>query len=172
MGNLTTMLEGPAQAWIAAMLNSAWQGVVVAVCVALVLGRWPRSNATTRFAVWGATLGVVALLPFFNLGAPRLASSEAWGDLAKILLQAGEIVVEPEPAVEAATGRPAGAGVVELMHSGRLSLPWPEGGWAVLTLAAWLVAGLRLLVRLGAGCLGTVALRRGTSIVSICWRRA
>ncbi len=162
MGNLTTMLEGVAQAWMAAMLSSAWQGVVITVFVALVLGQWRRSNAATRFTVWGATLGVMALLPLLNLGAPRLIPAEAWGELAKLLAQAGAVLVESGPAAEAATGRQVGAAAAELINSGAPSVPGLQGGWAILALVVWLVACLRLLFGLGTGYLRTVALCRGS----------
>ena len=48
---------------VAAVLNSLWLAVVVALIVRFVLRFAPRVNAATRHVIWWSVLAVVALMP-------------------------------------------------------------------------------------------------------------
>jgi uncharacterized protein (TIGR03435 family) len=48
---------------VTAVLNSLWQAALLAALVWLALRLARRVNATTRFAIWWATLGMVVILP-------------------------------------------------------------------------------------------------------------
>src|SRR5437870_5606338 len=56
---------------LVAVLNSLWQGAIVAALVWLALRFSPRINAATRYVIWWAVLGVVLVLP----SAPWMLSS-------------------------------------------------------------------------------------------------
>src|SRR5678809_685891 len=45
-----------------ATLNGVYQGIILSVIVAAILGLWVRTNAATRHAIWFATLMLVVLI--------------------------------------------------------------------------------------------------------------
>ena len=62
--------------WIAAaalgpLLNGIVIGVALAAAVWLLFHLLPRTNATTRYAVWSATLVAIAFLPVLMAAAPE-----------------------------------------------------------------------------------------------------
>ena len=66
----------PALAIVAYIVHSLWQGALIAALAALVMRLFPRSNATTRYAVWYIALLAVVVIPAFTVAmmtsAPRL----------------------------------------------------------------------------------------------------
>ena len=50
-------------AFLEAILNGWWQGIVLTLLVWLVLRDLPRFSAVTRLAIWHVTLLIVLLLP-------------------------------------------------------------------------------------------------------------
>jgi beta-lactamase regulating signal transducer with metallopeptidase domain len=55
-----------AQIFADRMLNSVWEGIVLALFGAALLHALSRQNASTRFAVWFSTLVAIAALPLFG----------------------------------------------------------------------------------------------------------
>lgn len=49
------------------VLNSIWQGAVLAFLIYLLLRLFKRANATTKYSVWLVTLLVIICLPFLNM---------------------------------------------------------------------------------------------------------
>jgi uncharacterized protein (TIGR03435 family) len=73
MNTLSTLLM--------AMMNSLWQAALLAALVWLALRFAPRVSAATRFVIWWAALGVVAILP----AAPRMiATAREWSEPATL----------------------------------------------------------------------------------------
>jgi beta-lactamase regulating signal transducer with metallopeptidase domain len=70
-----------AQIFADRMLNSVWQGILLALFGAAVLHAFSRQNPSTRFAVSFSTLAAIAALPFFgstrNGGAGALTNATA-----------------------------------------------------------------------------------------------
>ena len=69
-----------------AIINSIWQGTLLAILIRLLLRLSGRSNAATRYSVWTATLLAVVCLPFLNALASR--SSRAAQNVAQTSAQA------------------------------------------------------------------------------------
>jgi hypothetical protein len=64
-----------------ALMNSLWQSALLAALVWLALRFARRVSAATRFAIWWAALGVVAILP----AAPRMiATAREWSEPATL----------------------------------------------------------------------------------------
>src|SRR5579872_6734012 len=55
-----------------ALLNSLWQGMLVAGIMWAILRIMPRLNASTRYVCWYFTLAAIALLPAWHLVGPLL----------------------------------------------------------------------------------------------------
>ena len=79
--NILQSIEGLSQFAAAAFVSSLWQGVLLAVAVALGLRFVPKMTAAVRFAVWIAVFVVILLLPFIQTWVSRshaeIASSGA-----------------------------------------------------------------------------------------------
>ena len=79
--NILQSIEGLSQSAAAAFVSSLWQGVLLAVAVALGLRFVPKMTAAVRFAVWSAVFVVILLLPFIQTWVsrshPGIASSGA-----------------------------------------------------------------------------------------------
>jgi Zn-dependent protease with chaperone function len=65
--NAVQSIEHLSQLAAAAFVSSLWQGILLAVAVALCLRLMPKLTATVRFAVWSAVFLVILLLPFVHL---------------------------------------------------------------------------------------------------------
>lgn len=59
------------------LLDSLWQGMLVATIMTAILKFIPNLNATTRYACWWITLVAIALLPLRAMQSPPNASSAA-----------------------------------------------------------------------------------------------
>jgi beta-lactamase regulating signal transducer with metallopeptidase domain len=79
--NILQAIEGLSQFAAAAFVSSLWQGVLLAVAVALGLRLVPKMTAAVRFAVWSAVFVVILLLPLIQAWVSRshtgIASSGA-----------------------------------------------------------------------------------------------
>lgn len=69
-------LSNFSQSAAATLITEAWQGMVVAICLAICLRLAPRTTAGHRFGIWAAGFLTVAGLPFLPLLA-RLAFGSA-----------------------------------------------------------------------------------------------
>jgi hypothetical protein len=70
-------LESAAQAVLPALLNSLWQGALLALVIWTGLKLLRRINAATAGLVWWAALAAVVTLPFLNGWRPEPAASGA-----------------------------------------------------------------------------------------------
>ncbi|HET9392755.1 MAG TPA: M56 family metallopeptidase [Candidatus Rubrimentiphilum sp.] len=55
-----------APALLMALFNGAWQGTVLCLGAFVLLARFRKLNAATRYAIWSGLLGIALLLPFAN----------------------------------------------------------------------------------------------------------
>ena len=72
---MNTDLEVLSSRWLAASLNGGYQGLLLTVGIWLALKFLPKTNASTRHAVWISALALVALLPVMHFTAGRGAFS-------------------------------------------------------------------------------------------------
>ncbi len=70
MSTLLNALEPASASLIVALLNTMWQGVALFAVVWLALHLVRIVNATTRYAIWLASLILILLLPLVKLGLP------------------------------------------------------------------------------------------------------
>jgi beta-lactamase regulating signal transducer with metallopeptidase domain len=77
MAILFELLDSVSRVAVEALLNSLWQGAVLAFLIWLLLKLFKQANATTRYGIWLATLLAVACLPFLNALASLRAPSTA-----------------------------------------------------------------------------------------------
>jgi beta-lactamase regulating signal transducer with metallopeptidase domain len=85
------ILNAIAQSSAERLVNSALEGIVLALLAWLVLGLFPRQNAGTRFSIWMAVLLSIAVLPLAEalarierpaaaaIGNPPLTIPASWG---------------------------------------------------------------------------------------------
>ncbi|MBO0860742.1 MAG: HEAT repeat domain-containing protein [Chloracidobacterium sp.] len=99
MGSLIENFDSPARLLLEALLNTLWQGTLIAVLVWLLLRFVDRLSATTRHAVWLVTLLSMGVLPLLavvtNRNEPATSPATPGGHEA------------PRPAVQTATPTPA-----------------------------------------------------------------
>lgn len=74
MGSMIESLDPLARLLLEAMLNTLWQGTMIAALVWLSLRFAKRASATTRHAVWLVTLLTIGALPFAAIAAKRNVS--------------------------------------------------------------------------------------------------
>lgn len=86
------------------VLNSLWQGVIIAALAWLLMRSLPRLNAATRYVIWWAVLMLVLLLPFVparrqtSQAAPVVVSSATGGSINPLLPDVqGPALVEVRP---------------------------------------------------------------------------
>ncbi|MGH9754781.1 MAG: M56 family metallopeptidase, partial [Blastocatellia bacterium] len=71
MSSLIENFDSLARLLLEAMLNTLWQGTLIAVLVWLLLRLFKRASATTRHAVWLVTLLTIGALPLLAVVANR-----------------------------------------------------------------------------------------------------
>jgi bla regulator protein blaR1 len=116
-----------------AVMNTLWQAALLAAIVWLALRVAPRMNAATRFALWWAALGVVAILP----AAPRLIAF-ARESFQPATIRSTRPLYAPVPIPSQVIDLAPAVTVVETRDS-----RWPFGA-----AAAWALIFLYRLVRL------------------------
>ena len=67
---LVDLIGAAARPAVEAVLNGLWQGTALTALVWCLLKLIPRTNATTRYAIWVGTLIAVIFLPLFASRAP------------------------------------------------------------------------------------------------------
>ena len=136
------MLTNTAIFALAVLLNSLWQAPLVALITALSLHFWPRTTASTRYAVWFIAFIAACVLPLATSSVvavtpERVTSASVHGSSAHVRLQHAQqprSTVSAVPAVPAArTYRPT------FSVDSRIALGIG---------AAWLAASLFFLLRL------------------------
>src|SRR5215510_1212380 len=95
MSSMIENFESTARLMLEALLNTLWQGMLIAVLVWLLLRLVGRLSATTRHAVWLVTLLTIGALPIIAIIANRNDSA------APIRRE------PPKPAAQSATPAPA-----------------------------------------------------------------
>src|SRR4051794_35444570 len=130
-----------------AVAQAVLYGLLLTVAVQIALRLLPPANASTRFAVWFATLGVVAILP-----AAMLVSSLDLRPREAVPLPAPkmEAVATAAPTVTLAAAHeefvPARRAVRKKSFQARIPL---EADFATFFLLVWAAGVLALLGRLG-----------------------
>src|SRR5262249_32787538 len=94
MSSMIENFDSLARVLLEALLNTLWQGTLIAVLVWLLLRLGARLSATTRHAVWLVTLVTIGALPILAIVANRNDSA------APIKQQ------PPTPALQSATPAP------------------------------------------------------------------
>src|SRR5262245_61580777 len=95
MSSMIENFDSTARLLLEALLNTLWQGMLIAVLVWLLLRLVNRLSATTRHAVWLVTLLTIGALPILAIVANR-------NDPATPIKPE-----PPKPAVQSATPAPA-----------------------------------------------------------------
>ena len=176
------LLDPAASMVVTALVNGLWQGLVLMGLVwglLRIVEARRQLNATTRYAVWAATLVGVLCLP---VGAAMMAASppetapvydtsvvvlpeatpapvvvlEAPADAAA---EAG-IATEPVEVSLASVDEAQSGGQAFLPASRHLVLPWSLGGWMPFVFGAWLLVALVLVARVARGCVYVRRLKR------------
>lgn len=78
MGEMSLLIDHfdmVARPLLQALLNSFWQGTIIAVMVWILLRIFNRASATTRHAVWSVSLLTIGMLPFFAIFSIRSSPS-------------------------------------------------------------------------------------------------
>ena len=174
--NTLDYLNGFATPMTAPLLNSIWQGTVLTVAVWLILRAAKRVNATTRHAIWWATLGIMALLTGLSIAAavPRRLPMAAKAPLPHASVPKESLSQNPKP-VTTARAQILESGQPQFERTAVEPLSFPlrpnqgtgafprlkiSGEWPVLFLAAWaMIAGV-LLVQVSASILHLSKLKR------------
>src|SRR5215813_2552037 len=99
MSSMIENFDSLARLLLEALLNTLWQGTLIAVLVWLLLRLVKRVSATTRHAVWLVTLLTIGTLPLLAVVAKR---NETTTDPATPLKRE-----PPRPAVRITTPTPA-----------------------------------------------------------------
>ena len=102
MGSIIETFDPLARLLLEAMLNTLWQGMLIAALVWLSLRFAKRASATTRHAVWLVTLLTIGALPFAAIVAKRNISpagssvQPARRETAAPAVQSASPIVTPE----------------------------------------------------------------------------
>jgi len=147
-------LEPAARITVATLFNSLWEAALLALAVAIILRVLPNLNATTRYAAWCVALVASLLLPLataipqisvqHSKASPALTSTQMPAQTAAKHRPSTAIA---NVAVAPANNLPAPAAPgFKLPERMRFSLPEYV---ALALFAAWALATLMLLVRLG-----------------------
>jgi beta-lactamase regulating signal transducer with metallopeptidase domain len=146
------------------LINSLWQGALLASLVWCALRLFPRTNATTRYAFWCVTLAAIFCLPLLaslrsvraaNTTAHNLTLSTAGG--AHEAGTTADALPRPAPPDSTLTNNVVGEGVVaDAQHTRAhgFSLTISLGHWALLC------AGLYLLTAFWMGSRVLASYRR------------
>jgi uncharacterized protein (TIGR03435 family) len=137
---------------LVALMNSLWQSALLAALVWLALRFAPRMSAATRFAIWWAALGVVAILP----AAPRMiAAAREWSEPAT--LRSTRPISLSRPQVRIMDAAPL------ITVEPRRMVTWP---WWIA--AAWALAFLYRLAQVLRSYLYLRGLKRRASFLDEC----
>ena len=156
-------LEPAARIVVATLFDSLWEAALLAAVVALVLRVLPNVNATTRYAAWCVALAASLLLPLATalpqiavqqqIPATHASAVHASAMHASVVHAPGASATgtHAAPAVRSqsvvpAAGAPQPAALLRLPQRVHFSLPQYV---ALAIFAAWCVAAVLLLVRLG-----------------------
>ncbi len=153
MANL--MLNDAARVALAVLVNSLWQGALIALVAWGVLRIFSRANAATRYAIWALALVAMIVIPIFtslpNVSVEAPAHHTAWMPPAASSLTHASTPVQAPATHHDSTRRtpfPFGLSVPQF------KIP------TVFALAVFVVWGLAALVVLGRLILAIVSLEK------------
>jgi beta-lactamase regulating signal transducer with metallopeptidase domain len=146
-------LDRLARPVLEALLNSLWQGLLIAALVWVLLRMMRTASATTRHAVWMTALLAISALPLISLASwtkSRNASepdrrSAARPPVARSLppagaFEAGPLNVEPSLAVAGNSPGPIGSPIIQPAEPGAGSLMLPQNPFGQLPPAVLRIA--------------------------------
>ena len=139
-------------AFLEAIVNGWWQGILLTLLVWLALRDTRRVNATTKVAIWQVTLLAVALLPVLQLLPPLLGQMAPMEVLTSAAAGPSSPALALPPYSPASTLRP----IMEL----------PESLTEVAAICALFLAALQLL-RLAIGYLVVRRLKRKSTRLDV-----
>jgi len=139
-------------------LNALWEGALLVVAVWAFVRLWPRLNASTRYAIWSATLAAIVIvpiattLPFLTFPAPASAttsSSPQTTAKAQRAVRAPRVTHALTTPVKAAAARAQSAvQPAALPPRFRVTFPLPL---VLGVFGVWFVLGSIALIRLAIG---------------------
>jgi uncharacterized protein YjbI with pentapeptide repeats/beta-lactamase regulating signal transducer with metallopeptidase domain len=154
MANL--MLNEAARVALAVLLNSLWQGALIALVAWGVLRIFSRANASTRYAIWALALAAMIVTPIFtslphvSVEAPPHHTAWMPPALTSVDTHASAPVQAPATHHDVVTSRPFPLN----LSVPQLKIP------SVFALAVFVVWGLAALVVLGRLILAIVSLEK------------
>ncbi|MGH7327509.1 MAG: M56 family metallopeptidase, partial [Polyangiaceae bacterium] len=142
-----SLLNDAARVGLAVIVNSLWQGVIIAFVAWAALRVFSRANAATRYATWSFALAAMIVIPVLT-SLPRVTVEQAAPAHVKLIVASPPV---PQlPAVRAA-GQPPAAQTPSTFHGlqapsvPRLRFTTPV---ALAIFGIWLLAALVVLGRL------------------------
>jgi uncharacterized protein YjbI with pentapeptide repeats/beta-lactamase regulating signal transducer with metallopeptidase domain len=153
----------------AIVLNALWEGVLLVAAVWLFVRSWPKLNASTRYAIWSATLAAVVIvpiattLPFFTFAAAKqpvtsTSSSPETSAKAQRVVRAPMVTHALTTAVKRAEAPAQSAATPPALPPRfRVTFPLPL---TIGVFALWVILALLALARLTIGLLRLEQLKR------------
>ncbi|HKE37165.1 MAG TPA: pentapeptide repeat-containing protein [Candidatus Baltobacteraceae bacterium] len=154
----------------AIVLNALWQGALLVGAVWLFVRSWPQLNASTRYAIWSATLAAVVIvpiattLPFFTFTAAMQPAASTTSSSPETSAKAQRVVRAPmvthaltTPVKQAEVPAQSAAQPAALPPRFRVTFPLPL---AIGVFAIWIALALLALVRLAIGLMRLEQLKR------------
>ena len=138
---------------VSVVLNSVWQGLLLAFLCACVLRFTGRLSAATRYAIWIRVLIAVGLLPFaplIDLGGPPKTS-----------MRSVDLPIESPPPVmsQQFTPRPQAPVIDSPPPEEGSGIRLPAGDWVDAAIALWAVSAAVMLIRVVLSFIALVRLR-------------
>lgn len=152
MPGLLPSFESVARIAVAMLVNSLWQGALIALATWGALRLFPKANASTRYAAWGLALLAMVVIPIAT-SLSRVSIAPSASAITTPYHATSPVAAPKATAVPAgertrplhASAPSSTASAVELARSFRLTIPSVV---AVAVFAAWVLAALLVLVRL------------------------
>lgn len=153
MPAFTGVLEPVARIAVATLFNSLWEAALLAFAVWFILRALPNLNATTRYAAWCVALVASLLLPLAT-ALPQISVQQSFAHSAVLPVKSLPVAVPQRTAPAARHAQAAAPVTAEAPARAVLRLPqrlrFAVPQYVALGLfAAWVLAAIALLVRLG-----------------------
>ena len=151
MSAFAGVLEPVARIVVATLFNSLWEAALLAFAVWLILRALPNVNATTRYAAWCVALVASLLLPLAT-ALPQISVQQSFAHSGALPVKSLPIFVPQKSAakvtapVRTTATAPAPRNTLRLPQRLRFAVPQYV---ALGLFAAWVLAAIALLVRLG-----------------------
>ncbi|HEV7180671.1 MAG TPA: pentapeptide repeat-containing protein [Candidatus Baltobacteraceae bacterium] len=183
---LLPIFESVARVGVAILLNSLWQGALIAFVAWLALRIFASANASTRYLVWALALAAVVIVPVatslsrISIDHPATQwtaqtspSSSAVKHAASHVTteQAAPVKTEPKTpaAMPEASDAVAAPNAAERLPSLHFTVPALA---AAIAFGVWLLAALVVLVRLAIGLVTLERLKRDALPLAVDYRDA